>query len=279
MAEVDAGRLTLDHTLDVALPGFVGPGAQRIRVLDLLQHTSGLPDPDGSPPDPDGIPGFYRERGSEISHSARARGFCAGPLRAEPGAQFHYNNCDYLLLGAILERASGLGYEALVRSRLGLAGVRLASDGEPVGLGVMRDYAQGSQAPPMNLATYGAAGALTGSAGDLVAFNRVLIDRQLLSESATERMWRSDPALGYAALGAWSFPAPLRGCAQAVQLVERRGAIGGLQVRNLIAPELRQSLVVLTNQGDFEFGEIWRGEGWAFEFASAAFCRDASRGP
>jgi D-alanyl-D-alanine carboxypeptidase len=54
--------------------------------------------------------------------------------------------------------------------------------------------------------------------------------------------------------------------------VERRGDIGGVQVRNILAPAKHRALVIFTNRGDFEFGEIWQGSGATFALASAAFC-------
>jgi hypothetical protein len=87
-------------------------------------------------------------------------------------------------------------------------------------------------------------------------------------------MWRGEPKLGYAALGAWSFPSTLRGCAGPVRLVERRGAIGGVQVRNVIAPEKGRVLIVFTNDEGVDFGEVWQGKGLSHDLLSAALCAE-----
>jgi CubicO group peptidase (beta-lactamase class C family) len=47
-----------------------------------------------------------------------ALGFCSGKPKREPGSQFDYNNCDYIVLGATLESLSGKSYAALVRDRV-----------------------------------------------------------------------------------------------------------------------------------------------------------------
>lgn len=79
------------------------------------------------------------------------------------------------------------------------------------------------------------------------------------------------------ALGVWGFSAPLRGCgAGAVALVERRGEIGGIEVRNLIAPALGRALVVFADRSDLDFGELWQGKGLSYTLASAAFCPPAA---
>ena len=142
-------------------------------------------------------------------------------------------------------------------------------DGSPV-VGYEGD---GRPEPAFELATFGAAGALNGTARDLLAFNHSLVGHRLVSPASTAEMWRGDPRLGYAALGAWSFPAALRGCAEPVRLIERRGAIGGIQVRNVIAPE-RGALIVFTNSAAVEFGEIWQGAGLSDDLLSVALCGD-----
>ena len=41
----------------------------------------------------------------------------------------------------------------------------------------------------------------------------------------------------------------------------RRGAIGGIQVRNVLIPSRGRALVVFTNRADVKFGEVWQGSG------------------
>jgi hypothetical protein len=124
----------------------------------------------------------------------------------------------------------------------------------------------------MNFAALGAGGALVGTPRDLLALDRALMNHRLVTPASSATMWQGNPKLGYAALGAWSFPARLRGCDGSVALVERRGHFAGIQVRNIIAPDLGRAIVAFTNNGSYDFGEIWRGSGPSYELASAAFC-------
>jgi CubicO group peptidase (beta-lactamase class C family) len=281
MTEVDKKRLSLDAPLRSFLPEFSGPTGDRITLRHLLQHSSGLPNPIDTPLTKDGVPSFYRERGTAITDKARALGFCSGPPVAEPGAAFSYNNCDTHVVGAVLERSTGKSFAALVRDvaarPLGLKSLRLAQDHAPGGGSDVVGYEEGRAAPPMNFAALGAGGALVGTARDLVRLNQALAAHELVSAAATAEMWKGEPKFGYAALGAWSFPARLKGCAEPVALVERRGHFGGVQVRSLIAPALKRTVVAFTNNGDFEFGEIWQGKGQSYDLASAAFCSTAQR--
>lgn len=276
MKQVELGQISLDGTIASYLPDFAGPGGDKVTVRQLLQHTSGLPNPDDTAPNASGVPGFYLETGNRITDAARAAGFCGEAPKAAPGAGFAYNNCDYLVLGAMLERVTGKAYGALVArdiaKPLALRSLALSRDGKPNG-GMATGYTVGSKRyPPINVATFGAAGALTGTARDLIALDRALIAGSLLGAASRAVLWQGDPKLGYEALGVWSFPAQLGGCAAPVELVERRGDVGGIQVRNVIAPALGRSVVVFTNDDSVEFGEVWQGRGLSFDLLSAAFC-------
>lgn len=279
MQQIERGRLSLETRLDTLLADFDSPLAGQITVRHLLQHTSGLPNPDASlPPDAagDAVPPFYTAVFTDDAGPLNAAlVYCAGPPSGQPGARFSYNNCDTLMVQAVLERLTGQPYAQLLQSAvaapLGLMSLGMATPtrARETPKGYLR---KGRSEPAFNLANFGASGALVGSARDLLRLDRALMRHRLLSEAATRTMWTGDPKLGYVALGAWGFKAPLAGCDQPVMLVERRGEIGGVQVRNLIAPDLGGALVVLSNTSETEFGEIWQGRGLMHEMASAAFC-------
>ncbi len=277
MQAVAAGKLSLEDTVSTRLPDFHGPGARSVTVRMLLQHTSGLPNPDDTPTaSPSDLPSFYRRSESGVGGQKDALGYCAGPEKGRPGAAFAYNNCDFIVLGAILERVSGKPYAVLVRDAVarpaGLTTLRIASEEAPapeLAKGVAED---GAPEPSFNLATFGPAGAAYGSSDDLARFDRALFGRLLLDDQATAEAWSGNPKLGYVALGVWSFPAPLEGCSGPVNLVERRGEIGGVEVRNLLAPDKKLALIVFADRAGLDFGEIWQGKGLTYDLASAAFC-------
>ncbi len=278
MQQVESRALSLDATVRDYLPEFPGDSGDRLTIRQLLQHLSGLPNPNDAAPGVNNIPGFYSDSGAMISDGARSSGYCAGAPKAAPGSGVSYNNCDYLVLGAILERVSGKSYAVLVTNRiarpLGLHSLKLAPDGAARGGGVAIGYTtDGKRYPAINVATFGAAGALTGTARDLIALDRALLAGKLLQPQSRAVLWQGDPKLGYEALGVWSFPARLAGCAEPVALVERRGDVGGIQVRNVIAPELGRAIAVFTNDDTVDFGEVWQGKGLSYELLSAALCQ------
>lgn len=280
MQLVEQDRLSLGARLDALLPGFASPQADSITLRQLLQHTSGLPNPDDSPLRGTGekaVPSFYAARFSDAAGAMRAAlAYCAGPPRAAAGAGFSYNNCDTWVLQAVLERVTGLPYVELLERQLAaplrLSRLAMAAPGG-ASRGALLGYLEDGQAEPFfNLASYGAGGALIGTPEELWRFDHALMQGGLLGTEVLKTLWQGAPQLGYVALGAWSFPARLPGCAEPVGLVERRGQIGGVQVRNLLAPAFGAALIVFSNTAATEFGEIWQGRGLAHELAGAAFC-------
>lgn len=272
MRLIDQGKMTLDTSIGSALPDFPNTQTAAVTVRELLLHTSGLPNPDATPADANGVPAFYTRTDPMAGGRADAIGFCAGGAVSEPGSTFSYNNCDTIVLGAMIEAATGRQYASLLKEEIaepaGIASLRLASPNEhPV-----QARGTGGPIPRVNLATFGAGGALIGTVDGVLAFDRALMANRLVSPEGTAEMWKGDPALGYVALGAWSFEAPLTGCEGNVKLVERRGSVDGIQMRNIIAPEKHLAVVVFTDNADAEFGEIWQGKGTSYDLASAAFC-------
>ena len=51
-------------------------------------------------------------------------------------------------------------------------------------------------------------------------------------------------------------------------------SIGGVQVRNVIAPEKGRMLIVFTNDEGVDFGEVWQGKGLSHDLLSAALCAE-----
>ena len=94
MQLVERGRVRLDAPVRRYLPRFVGAGKNRVTVRHLLTHSSGLPS--GRP--------LYREA---TSPSAALELVYATPLQAVPGARTVYSDLGAILLGRIVERASG----------------------------------------------------------------------------------------------------------------------------------------------------------------------------
>ncbi|WP_396595025.1 serine hydrolase domain-containing protein [Brevundimonas sp. R86498] len=263
LQQVDEGRLALDAPLADSLPDWPVNG-EGITIRHLLSHTSGLADPDASPDlDADGMPDLYQQ-------AQDWRPVCEGPPRAAPGTGFAYNNCDYWVLGAVLEAVSGQTYADLIRDRL-VAPLGLGPVAVPSG---PRSEARtnGQPEPRVDPAAWGPAGGLYGTTEALLRIDAALMEGALISPASRAEMWNGDPAAGFAALGVWSYSPDLGACIGQTRLVERYGEIGGVQVRNFLLPDLGLALVVQSSDGVTAFGEVWQGEGLSIDLIRAAAC-------
>lgn len=102
--EVD-GKLKVSDSISAHLPG-VPEDKAAITIHHLLTHTAGFRgDLGGADTEP-------------IDRDALVAKVLAAPLASKPGERFEYSNEGYSLAGAIVERVSGLGYEAYLREKL-----------------------------------------------------------------------------------------------------------------------------------------------------------------
>ena len=89
------GRFTLNDPVAKYLPGFGVNGKADITIRQLLTHYSGLP-PDVSLTDP----WVGKEEGLRLA-------FASTPV-TPPGVQFRYSDINFIVLGALVEKLSGL---------------------------------------------------------------------------------------------------------------------------------------------------------------------------
>ena len=91
----EQGRIGLDAKLSDYFPECAGGGKDAITIRHLLTHTSGLPA---------GLPAIPAWRGDEAAHALA----CAQVVTHPPGTFFRYSDINYILLGQLVRRVSGL---------------------------------------------------------------------------------------------------------------------------------------------------------------------------
>lgn len=272
MQEVAAGHIELDKPVATYLPGFRSPNAAKVTVRQLLRHQSGLPNPDDTEliSGPVAIPA-YDTRGYTGSRDPLT-GYCAGPVKSPPGGNWEYNNCDYIIAGALLEAVTGQTWQRLMRQRLVLPLGMIDTGAFPTTAPVVGGTISGLPDSDIDLTALGPSAGLYGSVRDLWRFDRALMKGELLPAAQRAEMWDGQAKLGSIALGQWAFTAKLKGCEHPTRIVERRGQIGGVQVRNFILPEWDAVVIVFANRAEQEFGEVWQGKGFSYDLLSAGVC-------
>ncbi|WP_375391431.1 serine hydrolase domain-containing protein [uncultured Sphingomonas sp.] len=225
----------------------------QLTLRQLLTHHTGLANPDDTPKLASGVPSFYAANEPDIGYCFSAPG--------RPGAAFAYNNCDYIIAS----------FQLALHDADDPATWKGVHWAEPDERGVP-GYVDGKPEPAFQLASWGAAGGLMGTAKAVFAFDRSLMTGKLLPPAALAELWKPEGHGSYQALGQWVFPGQLKGCAAPKRIVQRDGEIYGVQARNYILPDDGLVVIVFTNRssGDFSIGEVWEGKGFAYDLLSAA---------
>ena len=186
MLQVEDGKIALTDPLTKFFPQ--APSAWRdITVRHLLTHTSGIPDYN------DGLLDYRRDY-SEDELVAFAQKL---PPDFVPGAEWKYSNTGYILLGAIVRKASGQFYGDVLRERvftpLGMKTARVISEADIVphraaGYRLANGALQNQSwvSPTMNTT---ADGSLYLSLNDLIAWDRGIRSRAILRPESWQTIY------------------------------------------------------------------------------------------
>lgn len=132
---VDRGRLTFDTPMSQALArtfARLGPPAdprmQGVTVGQLLVHRAGFDRSEGDPVTGRLATYLRTATATRPSIDEQMKWVLRGHLPQAPGERYAYTNATYLMLGAVVEEASGQGYESYCRdTMLAPLGVRGAA--------------------------------------------------------------------------------------------------------------------------------------------------------
>jgi CubicO group peptidase (beta-lactamase class C family) len=162
-----------------------------IRITDLLQHTSGLPDYVTSRE----LEGYSKRTSADLIKAA-AKGKLAFPT----GSKWGYSNTNYRLLSVIVERVSGQDFAAFLKAEvfdpLGMKHTFVRDQRKPAVQGRATGYMPGlGLIPAWKYSRTNTEFVLVGEAGvwscveDLARWERELRKPTLISRSSLERAW------------------------------------------------------------------------------------------
>jgi CubicO group peptidase (beta-lactamase class C family) len=108
---VEAGKIALEDPIGKHLTGYPNADvASKVTVRHLLTHTGGTGDIFG--------PDFTKNRLTLREHTDYVALYGSRAPVHEPGAEHRYSNYGFVLLGAIIEKASGVSYYDYVRTKV-----------------------------------------------------------------------------------------------------------------------------------------------------------------
>lgn len=187
---IDEGKLALDDEITKFLPDYPVKG-RRITIHHLLTHSSGIPSYTDILVEPSTLTLDKTVR--EIIDD-----FKDEPLFFEPGDAIRYSNSNYVLLGAIIEKVSGVGYADFMAKRvfepLGMESTALEGH-ERNGRRRVEGYQRGLSKPfekaqPISMTQVYSAGALISTVDDLARWGAAVDGRRFLGAESWKRMFR-----------------------------------------------------------------------------------------
>jgi D-alanyl-D-alanine carboxypeptidase len=241
----EQGKLSLDDKISKFIPGLTR--ANEVTIRQLLSHTSGYQD---YWPQDYVMPMMLQPVDAQKILDTWAR----KPLDFDPGTKWQYSNTNYVIAGLIVEKASGEPLLQFLQQEIftplnmkSVADTDKAKLGDTDPTGYMR-YALGPPrpAPKEGSGWLFAAGELAMPAEDLAKWDISIINQELLKPASyqdfeTEVLLKNGLGTRYGL-----------GVDVSSQLGHRSlshgGEVSGFTSENLVFPDERAAVVVLTNQ-------------------------------
>jgi CubicO group peptidase (beta-lactamase class C family) len=245
MLLVEEGTVAVTDEITKFLPDYPTQGTT-ITVEHLLTHTSGI----RSYTD---MPGWMEtEIVNPMTVAELIDRFKNEPMDFRPGAEFRYNNSGYILLGAIIEEASGQTYAEFIQQRIfdplhmnnsyygdhaAIINNRVAGYDGPI--------TEPQNAQYLDMSQPYAAGSLLSTVEDLGKWNTALfagevVDQESLARMTTEYELSDGSLAGY---GYGLMPGDIRGH----RTVEHGGGIFGFVTHGTYLPDDGVYVAVLCN--------------------------------
>jgi D-alanyl-D-alanine carboxypeptidase len=241
---LEQGKLSLDDPIEKFLPDYPTHG-HTITVTHLLNHTSGIKSFTG-------MPEFWQNQGKDYTLTELVDFFKHQPMDFAPGKRWAYNNSGYALLGAIIEKVSGLEYAQFLQQHIfEPLGLQHSSYDSATRIIPRRasGYSRGPQgiinAPYISMTGPHGAGALISTVDDLACWNAALDDGRLIKPETLQQAWTpcclfDGSSIPYGcgwSVGQWA----------GWQWIEHGGGINGFTCHVLRIPSEQIFVAVLTN--------------------------------
>jgi D-alanyl-D-alanine carboxypeptidase len=244
---VQAGKIDLTDTLGKYIPDYPNRElAAKVTIHDLLTHTGGTGDIFG--PEFDAHRPELRTLNDYVAlYGKRAPSF-------EPGSRWEYSNYGMLLLGVVIERASGESYYDYVAQKVFKAAGMTRTGSEPESevvpdrsVGYMHRPGSGEWAPNTDTLPYRgtSAGGGYSTAGDLVRFAEALLDDKLLDAGHTQLLMTGKVSMPLGARYAYGFEDARK--SDGTGWIGHAGGAPGMNADLRVFPSSGYVVVVLSN--------------------------------
>lgn len=230
----EAGKIDLQKSISDYLPYYPRKIGAKIKIIDLLNNRSGLPD--------------YTDRFEEVSVTTLnvqdfIVKFCAEEPRFAPGSKYEYSNSGFYVLGGIIEKITGKSFKEVMESEI------IAKAGM-INSGVFerkRDYnaklvdglENMQKAAPFNPIRGFSAGNMYSTVQDMVKWYQALMSYKLLSKKTVDDLFSGKPLQYYKGWGYQNIEGQLA--------FAHTGGVTGFSTQMLTIPEKDLFIIILAN--------------------------------
>ena len=189
--------------------------------------------------------------------------YCSGDLEFEPGSRFSYDNSGYFILGAIIEKITGMAYDEALKKYI-LEPLDMKDTGydwsETIipkrASGYDKTFAGYKNTAFLDMSLPYAAGSLYSTVEDLLIWDNALQTEKLLSNKWKEELFkpRIDALGGEYAFG-WLLLKKKIGDKE-FDVVTHGGGINGFNTINYIIPKKGIVVILLNNTGGAPLNEM-----------------------
>ena len=183
----ERGKLSTSDPIKKHMPD--APAAwDAITIHHLLTHTAGIPNFTS-------LPEYMGLRGTSTTVEKTIATFRDRPLDFPAGTKMVYSNSGYLVLGHVIEKITGDSYEKFVQDHL-FTPIGMIDSGYDSNTRVIARRADGYLPGPNGFVNAGfvhmtvphAAGALFSTTGDMLKWERALLDGRVLTAASLQKM-------------------------------------------------------------------------------------------
>jgi D-alanyl-D-alanine carboxypeptidase len=240
----EQGKLSLSDDITKYLPDFPTQG-HKITIEHLLTHTSGIKNYTALP---EWLP-LWRK---DMSLTDLIGIFKDKPLDFAPGEKWSYSNSGYILLGAIIEKASGETYQDFIEKKIfAQVGMKHSFYDRTYRLipGRVEGYSKQGEdfinCAYLSMTQPYAAGSLASSVDDLALWDQALYTEKLVKQESLQRAWTTfhlnngkPTNYGYG----WGVSS-----LEDHRLIFHNGGINGFATSAMRLPEIQGYVAILTN--------------------------------
>lgn len=188
MILAEEGKLSLEDEITKFLPDYP-TNETKITLRHLLDHTSGIRSYTSMPK------WMETKIKQDLTPQELIDGFKNEPMDFKPGEKFQYNNSAYVILGAVIEKASGMTYAEFIQKRIfDAVGMSNSYYGDHEDIipnrasGYDGTAEQPKNAQYLSMTQPYAAGSLLSTVEDLAKWNAALFNNRVINAESLELM-------------------------------------------------------------------------------------------